>query len=1255
MTDAGAEPLHETARPSPVKVRYKIERLDGPTLIGWAYNPATPGQERIEVRLGLTSLPIHVRRFERADVQLALGIEPLACAFAAELPASIWQRLAKSPKDKLQVVIDHQPVKHAVLHPDAASLRRWLLKAKLQSDPAWRASWVELGLAHQAAAAIWAPKALSRTGTASEPPALLHASVEGLSGLLIKGWAWSDPTGSESIGLTLMGQRLPCPVMRVSRQDVAQALGLDDQNFGFEIELPGALWAQVPADSPAELQVLINGAPCGPVMQLARVQLPSMLDTAWSLANPIQRQMRSLLVLEHVWHADAWALLNASQQSRLQRVARAAKLQGLLSGPRGESSAPSMTATAHGIRPSGLWGYCLQWRAPALLALGSLLLLKHLQSRRPAWAAKAVELEVALTRSTGLFDDDGYESQVRADERQGWTALRHYVQQGDARALVPMRLFDPVHYTGQLPGRQPPAINRVLHFALVGRFAGLDPCAWFDTRHYRKTNRGFIRSAQALTHFLNRGWREGRAPVPGFDPTQATARGLNQRLAQLGSGLAQDPMLNYMLSGMPTGRPLPVQDRLPWMPVTSIDGRDYLDEAAWQDLSPRTGPAAVDVIIPVYAGAQETLCCMWSVLTSTSSTPTELVVIDDCSPEPALSAMLRWLATRGVLTLLVNPENLGFVQTVNRGLALHTGRDVVILNSDTEVFGDWLDRLRRTAAAQPRAGSLTPLSNNATLCSYPQTFYDNGNALEMPPSVLDALAAQTNPGVCIAAPTGMGFCMYMRRACLNEVGLLDAYRFGRGYGEENDWCQRATRQGGWRHLICADVFVLHRGSVSFKGEVNERVQAALRLLQETYPDYTRRIDSLIAADPLQPARARLDAARLRTASGRPFALLVSHARGGGTERHEAEQATLLRARGLEVAYLRPSARDGCVALLAPHLLEAVNLAALTLRADDLLLEVLQILPVQEVHLHHLADFPDGVREVLPALCAALMAPLSVTLHDYHFICPRINLVGPTRRYCAEPDAAGCADCLAHPEVVELVGGIEHWRVRHARLLAHARQVRAPDSDVAQRIRRYFPRAAVVVVPHEPSVVPALRLAAEPKTATSVPRNGVSNEPAAPSALSAPAGPVHVLAIGALSLIKGFEVLRQLAYTPQHQALGMRLTLLGQSMDDAALSQAGVRVLGRYDDETLNERVAALAPDLIFIPSVWPETYCYVLTAALRAGCPVAVFDLGAQARRWRESGAPGVALPLALALEPDLLAGALVDVVARARALSAYS
>ena len=128
----------------------------------------------------------------------------------------------------------------------------------------------------------------------------------------------------------------------------------------------------------------------------------------------------------------------------------------------------------------------------------------------------------------------------------------------------------------------------------------------------------------------------------------------------------------------------------------------------------------IDIIIPVYRGVVETRACIESVLASKNTHPVEIVIVDDASPEPAIAEYLTSLADAGRITLLHNESNRGFVASVNSGMSLHGDRDVILLNSDTEVADGWIDRLAALASTRKDAASISPFSNNATLCSYPR-------------------------------------------------------------------------------------------------------------------------------------------------------------------------------------------------------------------------------------------------------------------------------------------------------------------------------------------------------------------------------------------------------------------------------------------------------------------------------------------------------------------------------------------------------
>jgi GT2 family glycosyltransferase len=303
------------------------------------------------------------------------------------------------------------------------------------------------------------------------------------------------------------------------------------------------------------------------------------------------------------------------------------------------------------------------------------------------------------------------------------------------------------------------------------------------------------------------------------------------------------------------------------------------------------------------------------VLAAQSTTPCETVVVDDATPEPEIKGLLDGLAAASRITLLRNELNLGFVRSVNRGMALHADRDVVLLNSDTEVAGDWLDRIRRCVYARDDIGTATPFSNNATICSYPFYGWTGGVPGTLGLAALDRMFATTNAGKSVDLPTGVGSCLYIRRACLDQVGMFDAERFGRGYGEENDFCLRALA-AGWRSVLAGDVFVYHEGAVSFADERADRADSAHEALLKVHPDYMHRVRAFVAGDSIKPLREAIDA--VRVAHGRTEAASVLAER--------ADECSRVKARLTEVEALAEE-REAAIAALRSALARAESFVA----------------------------------------------------------------------------------------------------------------------------------------------------------------------------------------------------------------------------------------------------------------------------------------------------------------------------------------
>jgi len=256
--------------------------------------------------------------------------------------------------------------------------------------------------------------------------------------------------------------------------------------------------------------------------------------------------------------------------------------------------------------------------------------------------------------------------------------------------------------------------------------------------------------------------------------------------------------------------------------------------------------AAVEVaiVVPIYDAPALVERCIESVLARTTGRA-RLILIDDASPDPAIAPLLARYASRARVTVLRNAANSGFTATANRGIAEAQRADVVLLNADTEVGPNWLTGLRRAAACAADIATVTAVSDNAGAFSVPELERENAWpaswTFEQASRALWHDAGTAYPEL----PTGNGFCLYIRRAIVDEIGLLDEAAFPQGYGEENDFCQRASARG-YRHVIAGNVYVRHERSASFGHERRAKLgDAGMAVLRERWPNYERDVGATL--------------------------------------------------------------------------------------------------------------------------------------------------------------------------------------------------------------------------------------------------------------------------------------------------------------------------------------------------------------------------------------------------------------------------
>ncbi|GLR67288.1 hypothetical protein GCM10010909_19690 [Acidocella aquatica] len=649
-----------------------------------------------------------------------------------------------------------------------------------------------------------------------------------------------------------------------------------------------------------------------------------------------------------------------------------------------------------------------------------------------------------------------------------------------------------------------------------------------------------------------------------------------------------------------------------------------LDPAVLATLAPRPAarrgrerarlPArrALSALIPVYRGLGETQACLESVFAVAGLV--RVIVVDDATPEPELAAWLDGLAAAGRIVLCRHETNLGFPAAVNTGLAAAAGDDVLLLNSDILLPPGAVKTMRAVAYADAATGSVTPFANEASILSYPDPRGGNPMPSLADAVALDALARRSNGRRSLEIPTGVGFCMYLRHDCLRAVGGLRPGIFAQGYGEENDWCLRA-RHKGFRHQAALGAYVAHAGGVSFRAAAHGLTLRNLGILERLYPGYHELVTGFIAADPLRPARAKLDAARLRAEAARERVLLISHSHGGGVARQVEADMAALRAQGVRPLLLltqfpadplsTPYPWPALLSEGSPK--DTPNLAYTLPRERPALRRLLKALGVQRVILHHTLGHHPGVR----TLAKALGVPQEIVVHDYASFCPRVNLLTRPEpdappRYCGEPGVRGCIACCArdHNGIYEALG-VPALLKRSAAEFAGAARITVPSADAAKRIARHFPGVVPRVVPWEDD-------------ALTVPRHPPGN------------GARTIMVIGGIGPAKGFDLLAACAEDAAARGLGLQFIVAGSSADDDKLLATGrIFVTGHYQEGEAQGLIARFAPDLVFLPSIWPETWCFALGEAWRAGLYAVTFDLGAQAERLRATGR-GLTLPLGL-------------------------
>lgn len=601
----------------------------------------------------------------------------------------------------------------------------------------------------------------------------------------------------------------------------------------------------------------------------------------------------------------------------------------------------------------------------------------------------------------------------------------------------------------------------------------------------------------------------------------------------------------------------------------------------------------IDIIIPVYNGLNY-LEKLIPQLIDNSVVEFNLIICDDKSSDPSIKPFLHSFAPSiKNYTILENNENLGFTKTVNK-LIKHTKSSIIVLlNSDIEVSFDWLRKLIQPIVNDNKVATVTPISNSATICSFPN-IGDNslleGQDVEGLNKVLEKLSPYYEE-----IPTGVGYCMAINRAAIDKVGLLNEIEFPRGYGEEVDFCFRAAK-AGFKNILNTNLFVYHKHGGSFTSVEKQKLMADNQLkLERLHPEFADTLHKYLKNSSFVVKKISYFVSLLRLEE-KSLSLFLDHDLGGGTNTFSSSYMEGNKDKiFLYAKYINPNYNKKKL-IQVSCLYKNFNFQ---FYFDDLLvlLNVFKSedIPIQEIIINNLVSYSKTQSLVKQFLNISPSIHLKVFVHDYYPICPNFLLLRENIEFCNIPsDPKICEQCISKLSSVidpllipDEFNSVADWRNTWSKMLYERANEVVLFSESAKNIfLKAYPNTIkkLLVVPHK--LVDSYEVFDRRV--------------------------INICVLGNIfSIAKGAGVVKELAsYISMNNLKNINLMILGSI--DPAFDHHSIKKLGKYSVNELDFLLKSNKIDVVFIPSIWAETFSYTTLEAIKSGVFVASFDLGGQ-------------------------------------------
>ena len=618
----------------------------------------------------------------------------------------------------------------------------------------------------------------------------------------------------------------------------------------------------------------------------------------------------------------------------------------------------------------------------------------------------------------------------------------------------------------------------------------------------------------------------------------------------------------------------------------------------------------VDIVVPIYNAYEYTTECIESLIKYTDLSNHRLILINDKSPDEKILPMLMRYASENLqlnIIVLNNEVNLGFVGTVNKGME-YSKNDVVLLNSDTEVTNKWLDKIIKCAYSRDEIATVTALSNNATLASVPNFGVDNEIPNEFTINEYAQMIEEISYNAYPEVVTGNGFCIYIKRKVIDEIGVFDHKTFGKGYGEENDFCYRALDYG-YVNVLCDNTFIYHKGTQSFTGEKQKLCEAHLKIIEERYPHYYF-MNNIFVTE--VPTRKIHDNVRINIkAKNKKNILYIVHEwmddnnnyQNGGTTLHILDIINNIKDEYNCFVFSLTSKKD--TYKLYSYINDELHINTFTinkgynlltfynLEYKKLLSRLIKDLNVDIVHVHHglwhTFDISDCTREN--------DVYSIITLHDYYYICPSINMLYNDEKYCELMKNRDCKYCLEQKRGFKNLV-IDKWQEESNKFLKKFDMIITPSEDTKNLFNNYYKEIEITPIEHGMDF---------------------SRFHGREMKIGEHEG-FNIAFLGNMTVHKGSNILEYLIKNTKNRNIKYHV-FGGTDIEFLKSNKDNYIFHGKYDRDSIIKILKENNIDLVCLFSIWPETYSYTLSESILAEIPVISYNIGAISERLTRNNA----------------------------------